>query len=81
MKFNYYSQLNDRHYATTHPEILNPAGSKAFTAMQYTSGTSAAVAYKSSSYRTFVMGFPLECIIDEKTRNSIMLGILKFLTE
>ena len=81
MEFNYYSQLNDRHYATTHPEILNPAGSKAFTAMQYTSGTSAAVAYKSSSYRTFVMGFPLECIIDEKTRNGIMLGILKFLTE
>ena len=81
MEFNYYNQLNDRHYATTHPEILNPAGSKAFTAMQYTSGTSAAVAYKSSSYRTFVMGFPLECIIDEKTRNSIMLGILKFLTE
>lgn len=81
MEFNYYSQLNDRHYATTHPEILNPAGSKAFTAMQYTSGASAAVAYKSSSYRTFVMGFPLECIIDEKTRNGIMLGILKFLTE
>lgn len=81
MEFNYYSQLNDRHYATTHPEILKPAGSKAFTAMQYTSGTSAAVAYKSSSYRTFVMGFPLECIIDEKTRNGIMLGILKFLTE
>ena len=81
MEFNYYSQLNNRHYATTHPEILNPAGSKAFTAMQYTSGTSAAVAYKSSSYRTFVMGFPLECIIDEKTRNGIMLGILKFLTE
>lgn len=81
MEFNYYSQLNDRHYATTHPEILNPAVQKAFTAMQYTSGASAAVAYKSSSYRTFVMGFPLECIIDEKTRNGIMLGILKFLTE
>ena len=81
MEFNYYSQLNDRHYATTHPEILNPTVQKAFTAMQYTSGASAAVAYKSSSYRTFVMGFPLECIIDEKTRNSIMLGILKFLTE
>ena len=81
MELNYYSQLNDRHYATTHPEILNPAVQKAFTAMQYTSGASAAVAYKSSSYRTFVMGFPLECIIDEKTRNGIMLGILKFLTE
>ena len=79
--FSYYNELNEYHYAATHPEILQPADSTAFTAMRYTSGTSAAVAYKSSSYRTFVMGFPLECIVDEKTRCSILLGILKFLTE
>ena len=79
--FNYYNQLNERHYAATHPEILQPVGTTAFTAMRYTSGTSAAVAYKSTSYRTFTMGFPIECIVDEKTRNSILLGILKFLTE
>lgn len=81
MRFGYYNHLNAQHYAATHPEILKPASNVAFTAMRYTTGTSAAVAYKSTSYRTFVMGFPLECIIDEKTRNSIMLGILKFLTE
>ena len=79
--FNYYNELNDQHYAATHPEILQPVGNTAFTAMRYTSGTSAAVAYKSSSYRTFTMGFPLECIVDEKTRTSILLGILRFLTE
>lgn len=52
-----------------------------FTAMQYVTGTSAAVAYKGKDYRTFIMGFPFECIVDEKTRNYLMLGILKFLGE
>ncbi len=80
-EIHYYNQLNARHYAATHPEILKPVGTTAFCAMRYLSGTSAAVAYKSTSYRTFTMGFPLECISDEKTRNSILLGILKFLTE
>ena len=80
-EFGYYCQLNARHYAATHPEILKPVGRTAFCAMRYLSGTSAAVAYKSSSYRTFTMGIPLECISDEKTRHGIMLGILNFLTE
>ncbi len=81
LRFKYYNDLNEHHYAATHPEILKSAGSEAFTAMRYTSGASAAVAFKSTSYRTFVMGFPLECIEDEKTRTSVLLGILRFLTE
>ena len=80
-EFSYYHSLNAKHYAATHPEILKPVGSTAFCAMRYLTGTSAAVAYRSTSYRTFTMGFPLECISDEKTRYSIMQGILKFLTE
>ena len=94
--FQYQNVLSAKHYAATHPEILNPAAQadttatesaepsaivQPFTAMQYTTGTSAAVAYKGKDYRTFVMGFPFECIIDEKTRNGVMAGILKFLTE
>lgn len=81
LQFSYYNELNAQHYAATHPEILKPVGNYAFTAMQYDTGTSAAVAYKSTTYRTFVMGFPLECIIDERTRTSVLLGILKFLTD
>lgn len=80
-EFSYYHSLNAKHYSATHPEILKPIGSTAFCAMRYLTGTSAAVAYRSTSYRTFTMGFPLECISDEKTRYSIMQGILKFLTE
>ena len=44
-------------------------------------GCSAAVAYKGNDYRAFTMGFPLECISDERTRTSILLGVLRFLTE
>ena len=79
--FKYYNFLNDRHYAATHPEILRPCNGTSFCAMTYTTGTSAAVAYKGKDYRSFTMGFPLECISDEKTRNSVMGGILKFLTD
>ena len=81
LNFSFYGSLNDKHYAATHPEILKPWGQNAFTAMRYSSGTSAAVAYQGKDYRSFVMGFPLECITDEKNRSSILLGILKFLTE
>ncbi len=80
MRFSYYNTLNDKHYAATHPEILEPTES-AFCAMKYLNDTSAAVAYKGTDYRSFTMGFPLECITDEQQRTSIMQGILKFLTE
>ena len=47
--------------------------------MAYSSDVSAAVAYGGSDYRSFVMGFPLECIADTYHRRAIMQGILKFL--
>ncbi len=80
MRFSYYNALNDKHYAATHPEILEPAEGS-FCAMKYLNDTSAAVAYKGTDYRTFTMGFPWECITDERQRASIMQGILNFLTE
>lgn len=80
MRFTYYNTLNDKHYAATHPEILEPVEG-AFCAMKYLNETCAAVAYKGTDYRSFTMGFPFECITDERQRASIMQGILKFLTE
>lgn len=81
LAFDYYNTLNDTHYAATHPEILIPASADAICAMQYGGGASAAVGYKSASHRTFTMGFPFECIKDERLRSQLMAGILKYLTE
>lgn len=83
LRFAYYNALNAHHYAATHTDVLAPATdtSAPFSAMLYTSGSSAAVAYKGNDYRAFTMGFPLECISDERTRTSVLLGVLRFLTE
>lgn len=74
----YYNRLNEEHYAATSADILQPMA-PAFTVMQYADGQDAAVAYKGNDYRSFVMGFPFECIKDEQKQRSIMRGILNFL--
>ena len=78
-QFDIYRQPNEQHYAAHHTDILMPASAGPFPAMVYADGTSAAVAYQGQDYRTFVMGFPFECIRDDKMRNKLMFGILKFL--
>ena len=82
-QFDIFRQPNEQHYAAHHTDILMPANSptpqQAFPAMVYADGTSAAVAYQGADYRTFTMGFPFECISDDKMRNKLMYGILKFL--
>ena len=88
IKFDIYRQPNEHHYGAHHTDILSPrtltAASPAdspqpFPAMAYADGTSAAVAYQGSDYRSFVMGFPFECITDGETRDKVMYAILKFL--
>lgn len=74
----YWAKLNEEHYAATSTDILQPV-KPAYTAMQYADGYSAAVAYKGTDYRSFVMSVPFECIQSEKKRSSIMQGILNFL--
>ena len=81
MNFNIYRAINDKHYAAHAPEIIQPIGNQSFCAMQYGDGNDAGVAYKGRDYGCFVMGFPLECIIDNQSRNAIMRGILNYLVK
>lgn len=76
--FPYWKELNEEHYAATSTDILHPVR-PAYTAMQYADGYGAAVAYKGSDYRAFVMGFPFECIKDGQKRSAIMQGLLNYL--
>ncbi|MBQ6653594.1 MAG: fibronectin type III domain-containing protein [Prevotella sp.] len=76
--FDIYNQLNACHYAVTSADILAPVGTAAFPALLYGNGTAAAIAYPGSDYKSFVMGFPFECIKDEQARNKIMAAILNF---
>ncbi|MBB1529666.1 MAG: xanthan lyase [Prevotella sp.] len=78
LNFDFYRNINSDHYAATHADILQPTDN-AFCAMTYSNGTSAAVACDTERHKTFVMGFPFECINDQSMRNNIMQGILSFL--
>ena len=78
INFDFYRHLNPDHYAAMHTDVLTPTDN-AFCAMVYSNGTSAAVANSSSDSKTFVMGFPFECINDNSIRNRIMQGILNYL--
>jgi len=80
LDLNIYTQPNEHHYASAQSDILMPVGT-AFPAMVYQNNeSSAAVAYQGVDYRSFTMGFPFECIIDNQQRASVMRGILNFLT-
>ena len=76
--FNIFNQLNDKHYAATVSDVLQPL-QPAYCAMQYADGTSAAVAYDGADCKVFSVGFPLECIREQAAREGILRGILNFL--
>jgi hypothetical protein len=78
-RFDFYRNLNEQHYAATHPDILQPTEGTAFPLMAYADNYGAAVAYQGRDYRAVTMGFPFECIKERTVRNSIMAGILQFL--
>lgn len=78
MTFDIYRYPNEQHYFVPHTDILEPEPG-AMSVMAYADGYSAAVAYSGSDYRTFTMGFPLECIKSQTLRSSIMHGIINYL--
>ena len=78
MAFDTWRTLNETHYAATAPDILSPL-STSYCVMRYADGRNAAVAYSGNDYRCFTIGFPLECIKDNRARGAIMRGILNYL--
>lgn len=79
ISFDIYRTLNEKHYATTRPDILSPIA-PAFAVMTYdTDGFDACVAYETDKYRTMAFGFPFECIKNKSVQASLMTGILDYL--
>ena len=78
--FTFHRQPNSVHYAAQHPDILLPVA-PAYPAMAYSDEQSACVAYNGNDYRALTIGFPFECIKDEKMRDILMRGILAFLLQ
>jgi len=80
ISFTFYRHPTRLHYAATHPDCLL-ALPPAYAAMKYADEQGACVAYDGNDYRALTIGFPFECIKDERKRATIMRGLLSFLLQ
>ena len=79
MSFDVFRTINEQHYGAYSPDNIVPVNN-AFSVLNYADGHSAAVAYKGLDNCVFTMSFPFECIKDVAARNSIIKGIIAYMT-
>ena len=79
LSFDIIRQFNDRHFAATSVDRIAACDGRSFAAMRYQDGSTAGVAYDGTDYKSFVMGYPYECINNVRTRQKVMKGLLGFL--
>lgn len=79
LSFDIIRQINDRHFAATSVDRIAACDGRSFAAMRYQDGSTAGVAYDGTDYKSFVMGYPYECINNVRTRQQVMKGLLGFL--
>lgn len=80
MAVNFNREPSAECYGVESPGCIAPAGRGTYIAMRYaTNNQVAAVAYNGTDYRTMIMGFPFETILDIEQRNQLMQGILEYL--
>lgn len=79
LSFDIIRQINDRHFAATSVDRISACDGRSFAAMRYQDGSTAGVAYDGTDYKSFVMGYPYECINNVRTRQQVMKGLLGFL--
>ena len=79
LSFDIIRQINDRHFAATSVDRIAACDGRSFAAMRYQDGSTVGVAYDGTDYKSFVMGYPYECINNVRTRQQVMKGLLGFL--
>lgn len=79
LSFDIIRQINDRYFAATSVDRIAACDGRSFAAMRYQDGSTAGVAYDGTDYKSFVMGYPYECINNVRTRQQVMKGLLGFL--
>lgn len=68
-------------YSVVHPDVILPIGT-AKSILKYDNGPfCAGVGYEGNDYRCITLGFPLESIVDEQSRNKVMRSFIKYLVE
>lgn len=79
LRTDIYRKINGKHYFAQSCDVLEAATPKAFPIMTYPNGNSAAVAYSDKGKNSVAVGFPLECVKDEKQKKSIIGSLVKYI--
>ena len=73
-------QLSDKWYCVESPDAVYSAGGESVAFMRYAENNKqAGILCNRGSYRTAVVGFPFESIVDENVRDTLMSQLLQYL--
>ena len=79
-EWTFVSKLNDKALAIESPDAIRASDDRGFTWLRYgENGLPAAIASDRGSYRTVVMGFPVEAVTTVQERTSLLSRIMEFL--
>lgn len=82
MQSQFSTALNDSIYCVESPDGILPSGKNGVTIMQYADNNmGAGVASQFDGYRSLVVGFPIETIVDAKQREELIKRAMEYLCE
>ncbi|MBK5194605.1 MAG: xanthan lyase [Proteiniphilum sp.] len=80
--YSYYHELNSESYVVEHPDAIEPADENAFTVLRYSENNlSAGILFKGESYNSCILGFPIEAVKGQESRNRLIKGIMETISE
>jgi hypothetical protein len=79
--FYFNQELNDKTLAIESPDAISPTDMRAITILKYPENGLGAGIFYSGSYKSCVLGFPIEAVEDEGKRNELMNGLLEMMAK
>lgn len=77
-QWNFNTSYHPEIYKVEAPDAIEPYGEGAITAFRYSENNSSAGTAFNGNYKTVILGFPFETIIDVEGRTKLMKQILKY---
>lgn len=78
-ELEFYNKPNSNSYGVESPDAIDPSGENSYTIYRYSDNNLSAGIASQTNYKTCVLGFPFESIVEEDQRNNLMKGILSFM--
>lgn len=78
--FDFNTDFNPNIYTVEAPDAIEPSGQESKVAFRYSENNASAGVLYTGKYKTIVLGFPFEAILEKEKRNQLMHQIIDFFT-